>query len=180
LVEADPERVQVAAKVDHAAGSTGLLRRDVRQAAGEHRVVVDVAALVLQQHRDPEVGQVHAAAVRVDQDVGRLDVAVNDPGRVGPREELGDLHGDRPEHLERERSAVGELGQVDAGDVLEHQDQPVADPTQRLGSNHALEVEAADQLELVLDSVFIGLVFDVEDLGDYGSPAAYTLGLEDL
>src|SRR5690606_1553064 len=121
--------------------------RDIGQRSDEYIVVINVPSFALEQDRDAKVDEVDPAAVGVDQHVGRLDVAMDDPGRVGPPEDVGDLRGDRPERIEREGLPGGELGEVDPGHVLEHQDQLVADAAQLFGPNHALEVEAADQLE---------------------------------
>ena len=103
LVERHAERVEVAAKIDGSTGSTGLLRRDVRQRAREHIAVVDVPPFVLEQHRDAEIGQEHVSGVGLQQNVRGLDVAMHDSGRVRALEDVGQLRRNGPEHIERER-----------------------------------------------------------------------------
>ena len=92
LVHHDAERVEVAARVGLRA--LGLLGREVRRGAHDRAGLGEVR-LGGRVHGpgDAEVGDLHLA-VRTDQDVGRLDVAVGEPGLVGEPERGGDLGGD--------------------------------------------------------------------------------------
>ena len=101
LVEDDPERVDVGARVG--ALPHRLLGRDVVGRA-EHAPGGGDARL-LELAGDPEVGDL-GPPVGVDQDVLRLDVAVDHAARVGDGEAAGDLDrvGDRVLHLERARA----------------------------------------------------------------------------
>jgi hypothetical protein len=66
-------------------------------------------ALGVAEAGDPEVGQLVVADPR-RQDVGRLDVAVEDPGLVGGAERIAHLDGDPEDLLPRGRAVVGQLG----------------------------------------------------------------------
>ncbi len=117
LVHHDAERVEVAAWVG--LGALRLFGREVRGRA-HHRAGLGEVRL----HRsvegagDAEVGDLHRP-VRADQDVGRLDVAVDEPGGVGEPEGGGDLGGYLRRLLRRE-VAVGaqDVGQRAPIDVL--------------------------------------------------------------
>ncbi len=101
LVQHDPERVEVAARVG--LGALRLLGREVRGGA-HHRADLGEVVLARGVHRsgDAEVGHLHLA-VGPDQDVGRLDVAVHDTAGVGV--------------AEGSRHLVGDLGGLHAVDV---------------------------------------------------------------
>ena len=97
LVHHDAERVQVAARVGLRA--LRLLGREVRGGT-HHRADLGEVGLGRRVHRpgDAEVGDLHLA-VGADQDVRRLDVAVDEAGLVGEAErgrhlarDLGGLH----------------------------------------------------------------------------------------
>ena len=92
LVEHDAERVDVGLPVDVVAER--LLGRDVVRRA-EH-AAVGGQPLLLQRAGDAEVGDL-GGALLVDEDVLRLDVAVDDAARVRGAERAGDLDrvGDR-------------------------------------------------------------------------------------
>ena len=92
LEEHDPERVEVGLAGD--GPPERLLGRDVVRRA-EH-AAVGGQALLVQRARDPEVGDLRRALL-VDEDVLRLDVAVDDLALVGGAERAGDLDrvGDR-------------------------------------------------------------------------------------
>jgi len=96
LVEHQPERVQIAARVHRPARR--LLGRHVARRAqgalGERRVVVEAA-------RDAEVGEHHAPAP-LEQHVARLEIAVDHPGRVGGAQPLGDGAADAHRGRDRE------------------------------------------------------------------------------
>jgi hypothetical protein len=68
---------------------------------------------------DPEVQDLGPAVVG-QEDVVRLDIAVDDPARVGGREAVGDLGGDVDRLLGRERPAPQSLGERFALQKLRH------------------------------------------------------------
>lgn len=68
------------------------------------------------------------SALVVDQDVGRLDVAVNQPARGRGIQRAGDLGGPAGDLLRRRRCGAGALGEVVTPDVV------VGDPQTSVGS----------------------------------------------
>ena len=95
--------------------AAGLFGTHVGWGAGEPGPLADV----LLAQRQPEVGDVRPAVV-VEQDVGRLDVAVDQPLAVGVVQRLGD-GGDESRRLqEREARLLQSAGQVAAVDELGH------------------------------------------------------------
>ncbi len=96
LEEDDPERVEVAPRVHGFSGH--LLRREVVERADDEARARQPASL--ERAREPEVRD-RRAAVRLDQDVPGLQVAVDDARLVRLREALGDLSQDRERALER-------------------------------------------------------------------------------
>ena len=84
LVEDQPERVDIGPLRQRRPGRP-LLRRHVARRAGRH-----VQSGVGPQNRDAEVGDAHAAGF-VDQDVGRLEIAVQHALRMRGREAAAQL-----------------------------------------------------------------------------------------
>ena len=117
LVHHDAERVQIAARVG--LGALGLFRREVRRRA-HHRPGLGQVRLrrCVEGSGDAEIGDLHRP-VRADEDVGRLDVSVDEPGGVGETEGGGDFAGDLGGLL-RVEVAVGpqDVGQRAPVDVL--------------------------------------------------------------
>ena len=108
LVEDAPERVDVGPEVHPE--PAGLLggevgrRPDEKAVAGERKIPVTRAANRL---GETEVGHVDPA-LRVDQDVGRLDVPVDDSLLPGGLERVDDLREDRHGLRERKRAFAAE------------------------------------------------------------------------
>ena len=116
LVEDQPERVEVGAAVELAAAD--LLGRQVLGRAHHHVVARQVLAGGVEALGDAEVGQQHAA-VRGDEDVAGLDVAVDEAGVVGGVERRGDARADVDRQLRAQpRLHVEELAQALAVDQL--------------------------------------------------------------
>jgi hypothetical protein len=77
LVEGDAQRVEIAAGIHRAIHPAGLFRRHVGERAGNHFRRRRGLVLARQTRGDAEPRQPHVAACRVDQDVCRLDVLVD-------------------------------------------------------------------------------------------------------
>ncbi len=107
LVEDAPERPDVAALVGQAV--LELLRRQIRRRpddllrAREHVALTGFVPAL----RDPEVDQ-HHAALGSDEQIGRLEIAVDDPGVVRGDQRLGRLHRVLEGDVGGERPSLGE------------------------------------------------------------------------
>ena len=150
LEQRHAQRVEIRGGAD--AGAGDLLRRHVRDRADQ------AAGLGL-----PEVDQVRGAEVAelgvaggVEEDVGRLDVAVDDAALVRGVERREQLEGHAPPGRRRQRAMRREpLGQRAAGHQLEHEqaeplvhvvqrdDVGVAQPARGLGLAREAEVRLA-------------------------------------
>ena len=80
-------------------------------------VSVNSSGELARQLGQAEVGDLHAAAL-VEQDVFRLDVAVDDAFVVGELQGLADLRHDRQRLLRRQLAGLHQLPQIHAVDVL--------------------------------------------------------------
>ena len=114
LVEQGAERVDVAPRI------LGFSRRGIRRQVGRRtfdRRLADVDHRIV-EHRSQqsEVGQV-CMAVTVHEDVGRLQIAMDDPAAVRVAQRLGDLSADAQDLFTRQRLAVLQaVGETAAGD----------------------------------------------------------------
>ena len=119
LVEHAAEAEQVGPLVERFA--LGLLRGHVHRRAGDDPALRDAG--VVGRPGQAEVGDLHALLrPALEQDVARLDVAVDQAGGVGGGQPLGDLPAD-PQHLGhlQRAGAVEPLLERLAGDELHHQ-----------------------------------------------------------
>jgi len=135
-----------------------LLRRYVLRRAGEQFQRERCAAFRLEQFGDAEVGQIGVAVV-IEQDVGRLHVAVDDAVAVGQRERGGHLIQQAAHPLRRPGRAVQRRPEVAAAQVahdqvgtarlapvvVERHDLRVFQP----GDGLRLGLEAADEGDVV-------------------------------
>jgi hypothetical protein len=116
LVQQQPQRPDVGARVLQVAAA--LLGRHVaRRAAAGSRPGLAVAGADLVERRQPEIEHGHPAAL-ADEDVVRLEVAVQHALGVGVRDGVGDLDHDRQRVAEihrppRERAEVGAAQQFE-------------------------------------------------------------------
>ena len=80
VIEAAAQGVHVGAVVDRL--SARLLRRHVKRAADDRALLSDLRITLANRFGNAEVGYLDVA-VAVDQEIARLDVAVDDPGGLG-------------------------------------------------------------------------------------------------
>ena len=124
LVEHAREAVLVGAPVETALGA-GLLRAHVRRSADGEAVIGDVDAVAAgggDRGGDAEVGDDRLALLQ--QDVFRLDVAVDHLEPVGVGERAGDGTSDAKRHVERERTfALEPVAERLAAGVRHHEVQ---------------------------------------------------------
>ena len=126
LIKHDPEAVDVAPTVGPMAVAAGLLGRDVGGRA-EDLALQRQGALVPASPGQAEVGDV-GAAVAVDQDVRRLEVAVDDPSPMGVVDGPGDRQDQAGRLAGRDRPVLEPAGQGRAVDVLADEVAGPVDP----------------------------------------------------
>jgi hypothetical protein len=140
--------------VVHGAGLLDLLRGHVvrraeaRAARGERRA----AGRVADQLGDAEVGDLHAA-LRVEEEVFRLDVAVEHAALVGVLERLADLRHHRERLGGREAAGVHRLPQVHAVHVLHEQVREAAGLAEVEHAHDAGVREAREQPALAQEAL---------------------------
>ena len=155
LVEHDPDRVQVGARVDGMA--LRLLRREVLSGAHDR---AGLGHLGRSGARDPEVRDLRAPLV-VDDHVVRLDVAVHDPAPVREARGLEDLQHQVDGERRLERPVVAhDLLEVAAGQEL-HRDV--------VGAVPLAAVEHADDVRVLQPGGARGLAPEaLDELGVLG------------
>ena len=123
MVEQAAERVDVGPRVDAAA--LDLLRRDVVDRADDVARLGQLRLRALDALGQAEVGEEGGAAL--DQDVGGLDVAVDEPHAVRGVERRGDLAADVDRPVRAQAALAAQHGgEVGALDVLHREvEQPV-------------------------------------------------------
>ena len=154
-----PQRPHVGGLV--ATGTARDLGREVRRRPGDHAGLGE--GRIRGDPGDAEVGELHLPGP-VDQDVGRLDVAVHDPRGVCGGQGVGGLHEQRCRLVGGEGTAFAhQPPEVDPVDVLHHQPpgvvvddrvedrdhvrmvQPCAEPCLALGAGEVGPVGAREQ-----------------------------------
>jgi len=105
LVQRDPERIQIRPRVYRAIGTARLLGRHVSKGAGDELSGLDGWPLRNHARGDTEAGQPNPIRLRVDEDVGRLDVLVDELAPVHPGDRRRDP--DRKPKEPPERYVVG-------------------------------------------------------------------------
>ena len=148
LVEDAAERVDVGGGADRAAAP--LLRRHVLGGADDRGAAEHAA--VAERLGEAEVGE--EGAVAFDQDVVRLDVAVDDAGGVGGVERFGDLAEQGDGAGRRQRPvAVDRPPQVAALDQAHRDDQLAVDLARVEDRHHRRMVEAGGEPGLAQEAL---------------------------
>jgi hypothetical protein len=106
--------------------------------------------LARQLGRAVEVDEPHLAGDRVQEDVARLDVFVDDAPPVYDAERSGHRHGDGEEHVEGNSARSGRGGALSA-EVLDDHRVLVTLPDEIKGARRALGVELAQDAVLELE-----------------------------
>ena len=78
FVERDAHGIEVGAEVHGAIHAAGLLRRAIGERAFDQFGIAHIALLEVEHRRNGEVNEPDAALLKVDEDVGRSDVLVDD------------------------------------------------------------------------------------------------------
>ena len=118
LEQRHAQREDVARRAERLAA--GLLGRHVEAGAHDHASRRHRLADLVETPSDPEIGELRVTAV-VEQHVGRLDVAMDDAGRVGRIECRRHLGPDPGDVGRRQSSITGEpFGERSSGDEFHH------------------------------------------------------------
>ena len=123
LVEGDAERIEIAARIDRAVHPSGLLGRHVGQRAGDGLGRLGRLALARQARGDAEAGEPRPPVGAVHQDMGGLEVLVDEAALVGFAQGGGDADGEPQEARQLHRRAEQPSERFAAG-ILEHQHRP--------------------------------------------------------
>ena len=84
FIEGGAQGVEVAARIDRPVHPPGLFRRHIGERPGDHLRRLGAVLLARQAGGDSETGEADAVPVLTHQDVGRLDIFMDEPGRVHP------------------------------------------------------------------------------------------------
>ncbi len=176
LVEGDAEGVEVGAVVDDAVHAPGLLRGHIGQGALAAGRVPGRLACALPARA--EIGDRQCPVVRPEQDVGRVDVAVNDTALVEVTQDLGDADGEHQDAVETEVLGAVELGQGGGAEVGEHEHGRALQHLHAQDLDHARDAQALEDFELAAIASPRGGCggLALEDLEDHGPPLALALG----
>ncbi len=82
LVKGDAQRVKITAGIDRPIHATGLFGRHVSQCSGNNFGRLGGLAFARQSRGNPEAGEPHFMGCKVYENVGRLDVFVDEPSPV--------------------------------------------------------------------------------------------------
>ena len=152
LVENDAERIEIAAGIDRAVHPSGLFRRHIGKRAGDNLGRRRRLVLAGQPRGDAKARQPDAAAGGVDQDIGGLEVLMNQPARVRLPDGLCQRNGNAQERFNLEGRA-GHPVERPAARILEHQQHPSALIPQLQRTYGPSRVELSTQGVLVLHSL---------------------------
>ena len=125
LIERDAERIEVAAGIDRAVHPPGLLGRHIGERAGDDLGRLGRLTLARQTRGDAEPGEPRPSVRAVHQDIGRLDVLVDEAALVRLAHGRGDADGEAQEASRLHRFAHEPLQRL-AARILEQQRRSAA------------------------------------------------------
>jgi len=125
LIERDAERIEVAARIDRAVHPSGLLGRHIGQRAGDGLRRLEPLSLARKPRGDAEAGEPHFTVGAVDQDIGGLEVLLDEAAVVGLAQGRGHADGDAQKGAGLDGLAEQPSERLSPG-VLEHQHGPTA------------------------------------------------------
>ncbi len=140
LEQRDAERVQVAARIDRAVHSAGLLRGHVGKRPGQNLRRLQNLAFPWRQRRAAEAGEEHPIA-GIDENIRGFDVFVNQPTGVRLRKDARDRDGQRQEFRQLTALTDAALERLTAGILQkQHVTAFAASQCQRPGGPPGLEL----------------------------------------
>ena len=153
LIERYAERIEVAAGIDGAVHAPGLLGRHIGERARDDLGRLGGLALARQAESNAEAGQARKPVGAIHQDVGRLDVLVDEAAPMRLAESGSDVNRKAQEAPRVHRRAEKALERLAAW-ILEQQGSPAP---------LAHEVERSrspGRVELILQPVFVRKAFE--------------------
>ena len=123
LVENDAERIEIAAGVNRTVHPPGLLRRHVGQRACDNIGGCRYLVLAKQPRGDAETSQPDAAAGRVDEDIGWLEILMDQPPRMQPADGRSERDSNAQEFRHGHRPTKHALKRLATG-ISQHQHDP--------------------------------------------------------
>ena len=152
LVERDAERVEVAAGVDRAVHPPGLFGRHVGKRSGDDLGRLGRLALAGQARSDAEPGEPHLSIRAVHQDIGWLDVLVDEAALM----ELAQSRGNSDRQAQEASYLHGRAEQTVerlAARILEHQHGPTGVAHELQRPHRPCPVELVFQLVFVSEAI---------------------------
>ena len=147
-----PRAVEIAAGIDRAVHPPSLLRRHIGERAGDDLGRRGRLVLAGQPRGDAEAGQPDAAAGRVDEDVGRLEVLMDQPPRVQPADGRRERDGKAQEVRHLHRPPEQALERLATG-VSQHQHEPALAPEELDRPRRPVAVELGPQRIFMLEAL---------------------------
>ena len=148
LIERHAERVEVAARVDRAVHAPGLFGSHIGERASDELGRLGRLTLAQQTRGDAEPGEARQSVRAIDQDIGRLDVLVDEGAQLYPGQRGDDFDGEDQERPRLHRLADEPLERL-AARVLEQQRRSTAFPHKRERPRRPCGVEFVPQLIFV-------------------------------
>ena len=152
LIERDAERIEVAAGVDRAVHPPGLFGRHVGQRAGDDLRRLGRLTLARQTRGDAEPGKPRPSVRAVHQDIGRLDVLVDEAALVRLAERGDNPDGETQEALHFHRS-VDQSRKRFAAWILEQQRRSTTFAGKRQRPRGPSDVELVPQFVFVSEAI---------------------------
>jgi hypothetical protein len=141
------EGIEVAAGVDRAVHASGLFGRHISERARDQLGWCGHLPLARQTRCDAEAGELDLSGHAVNQDIGRLDILVDEAAPMDLREGRGDRYRDAQKARQLHGRAEQSVQRLAVG-VLEHQHDPAALADEFKRSRRPRPIQ------LVLQSVF--------------------------
>jgi hypothetical protein len=182
LVQGDAERVEVGAVVHWPVHAPGLLRGHVGQGSDQRSRAPGHRGIAAAAQAGAEIRELERAGVWVEQDVGGIDVAVDDAAVVDLAQDVAQARRD-VEHALEPKARIEALlpaqpGQGRGAEVLEHEHGQALHHLQPEHLDHTRDAQALQHLELVAiarhGARCGGLA--LEHLEDHGATVTLALG----
>src|SRR5206468_4253341 len=151
LVQDDAEGIQIAPRVDRPVHPPGLLGGHVRERARDDLGRLGRLPLAAKSRRDPEAGEPDSTGRRVDKDVGRRDVLVDQTGSMHALDRARETDC-QLQKGNRVNGLAEQAGERHAAGVLERQNRATLVPAERDRACRPSRIELGGQRIFVLEA----------------------------